>query len=461
VSKVRTLLVAGLGLGCAVVCAVAACSDSASFATLVLFGGTVVPMTDPNTTFEAMAIAGDRILALGTDEEILALAGAGTQWVDLGGRTALPGFIDPHTHLLGDAAKGNLSIAEAQGLALACGITSAVEMLVTPAALPEFVAAAKRGDVRIRTSLYLAYNDLCGNVFGPWYSDLAPFAEIAPRLRIGGVKVFAERSSCGAQRPAISFGDSLRPLLSPAGAVWYGEDRPLFSVQGLAAVVRDAAESGLPVAIHAIGDAAVETALAALDLAGGPARALRPMVLHNLFLPDDLLLEYARLGVTAGVESTNACFVDVYDDLLPTVRETIVRRWGDLVAAGARVVAGSDWPWCDPGYLSPLMRLANLVSPTNASPAYASWEPCERLSPGQLLSIWQGLRAMTVDAAYAVHWEDDLGTLEPGKLADVVVLSANPLLARVEELAGVRVWLTMVGGSVEWSAEAGLARSTP
>ncbi|MGD9676362.1 MAG: hypothetical protein AB7V19_06730, partial [Candidatus Bipolaricaulia bacterium] len=78
------------------------------------------------------------------------------------------------------------------------------------------------------------------------------------------------------------------------------------------------------------------------------------------------------------------------------------------------MVADSDWPWCDPGFLSPLVRLANLVSPENASPAYALWEPCGPLSPGQLVSVWQGLRMMTSEAAYALHCEDERGTLEVG-----------------------------------------------
>ena len=350
--------------------------------------------------------------------------------------SVLPGFIDPHTHLLADASREGLSIAAAQTQAIACGITSAAEMLVRPDELPTFTAAAERGEVRLRTSLYLAYNDLCGTVLGPWYVEYEPFEEIAPRLRIAGVKVFAERSTCGDERAAISFSGALRPLLSPAGAFWYGEDRPLFTTAELAAIVRGAAERGFPVAIHAIGDAAVETALAALDAAGEKALALRPMVLHNLFLRDDLVPQFARLGVVAGVESTNACFVDVYDDLLPTLRTTLVRRWGDLVGSGAHVVADSDWPWCDPGFLSPLVRLANLVSPTHASPAYASWEPCEPLSSGQLVSVWQGLRMMTTEAAYALHCETELGTLESGKLADLVVLSANPLLVHPKDLSG-------------------------
>ncbi len=457
--KSRTMAAALAMLGAALVAAGGATASGPT--TLILFGGTVMPLTDVGITYEAIAIAGDRILALGTNEEMLAFAGPKTEAIDLDGGIALPGFIDPHTHFLADASKEGLSIAAAQSQALACGITSAAEMLVRPSELPTFVAAAEHGEVRLRTSLYFAYNDLCGTVLGPWYIDYKPFAEIAPRLRVAGVKVFAERSSCGDERAAISFSDALRPLLSPAGAFWYGEDRPLFTAPELAAIVRDAAESGFPTAIHAIGDAAVETALAALDLAGEKARTLRPMLLHNLFLRDDLLSKFAQLGVVAGVESTNACFVDVYNDLLPTHRGSLARRWGDLLASGAHVVADSDWPWCDPGFLSPLVRLANLVSPSNASPAYASWEPCKPLSSAQLVSVWQGLRMMTAEAAYALHCESELGTLEPGKLADVVVLSANPLLASPENVSGIQVLLTILGGRVEWRSETAFPRLAP
>ncbi|MCX6101094.1 MAG: amidohydrolase family protein, partial [Candidatus Bipolaricaulota bacterium] len=265
-------------------------------------------------------------------------------------------------------------------------------------------------------------------------------------------KIFVERSTCGTERPAISFSDALRPLLSPAGSFWYGEHRPLFSVDELASVIREATGAGFPVAMHAIGDAAVETALRALLLAGDNAKSLRPLVLHNLFVRDDLLPLYAQAGATPVVEPVNACFVDTYDDMLPTAYAGVVRRWCDLAASSPSIAAGSDWPWCDAGGLSPLFRLANLVSATNQSPVYSSWEPCEPLTDGQIVSVWQALRMMTADAAYALHEEDDVGTLEPGKLADLVVLSANPLTTPVTELTPQRVSMTLIGGQAEWRA---------
>jgi len=423
---------------------------SAEQATLILSNGIVVTMTAPGDVYEAIALTGNRILAVGTDDAILALAGPDTQRIDLAGRAVYPGFVDAHAHLLRDCGKEGLSPTETQTLALSYGVTTAAEMVVEPGDLERYKAMAERGEVRVRTRLFLAYNSLCGSVLGPWYLGMTPFAEIAPRLSIAGIKVFVERSSCGSERAAISFGDELRPLLSPAGAFWYGDDRPLFSVDALAAVIREAATAGFPVALHAIGDGGVETALRALAQACEAARTLRPLVLHTLFVRDDLLPLYASLGATAVVEPVNACFVDTYNDMLPASHAGIVRRWGDLAASGAHVAAGSDWPWCDAGGLNPMFRLANLVSPTNASPAYASWEPCEPLGEGQILSVWDALRAMTIEAARALHLDDDLGTLESGKLADLVVLSGDPLTTPTSGLSEIHVSTTVIDGQIEW-----------
>ena len=419
-------------------------------ASLILYDGTVIAMTAEGEIYTAIAVAGDRILALGTDEEILALAGPETHVVDLAGRTVLPGFIDGHAHLLRDCGRVGLSVAQAQELALSYGVTSAAEMVVEPGDVERYVALAQAGRIRARTHLFLAYNGLCGNVYGPWYKAYSPLVEIAPRLSIAGVKVFVERSTCGEERPKISFGDLLRPLLSPAGAAWYGDDHPLFSEDDLAAIVREAADAGFPVAMHAIGDAAVETALYALRLAGERAAALRPLVLHNLFVRDDLLPLYDEVGATPVVEPVNACFVDTYGGMLPLEYADVVRRWGDLAASTTHLAAGSDWPWGAPGSLSPVFRLANLVSATNESPSYASWEPCAPLSQHQVVSAWRALRMMTADAAYALHEEDELGTLAAGKLADLVVLSENPLTTPVAELAQLHVLMTLVDGRVEW-----------
>ena len=78
---------------------------SAGPATLIFTHGVVVAMTAPGDVHEAIAVAGDRVLAVGTNDEILALAGPDTQRIDLAGRAVYPGFIDAHAHLLRDCGR--------------------------------------------------------------------------------------------------------------------------------------------------------------------------------------------------------------------------------------------------------------------------------------------------------------------------------------------------------------------
>lgn len=432
----------------------AAFAEGASNATRILIHGNVVPMTSPDERHEAVAIAGNRILAVGSNEEILALAGPETERIDLAGAAVYPGFIDPHAHYLSGSGQAGLSFEQAQVLALSYGITATAEMYATPELLDDARALDESGEMRLRMSLYLLYNDLCGEMLGPWYIglDRTVDADSPFRVRIGGVKIFAERSSCGDQILGIAFSSDLQQVLSPAGRAWYGRNKPHFSAPELASIIRQAGEAGYPVAVHAMGDAGVGVVLDAVEEAfgGPPPEGLRPMILHNLFVRDDQIPRYEALGITAAVEGITPCFVDFYDDLLPGAYASTVRRWGDLVAAGLPVTANSDWPWCEEADINPLFRLLALISPENVSPAYADWAPCDPLTPGQTVSRWEGLRMITINAAYALHREHELGTLEPGKLADLVVLSADPLTVDAQSLKTITVVRTIIDGATEW-----------
>lgn len=422
--------------------------------TIILFNGTVVSMVSQGESYDAIAISGHRILSLGNDVEIVALAGPDTKLVNLQGAAVYPGFIDPHTHLLNDSWTVGVSPVEAQSLALQHGITSAADMYTTPESLAETIRMAEQGDIRIRFSLYLIYNTSCGDDLGHWYEGYEPLTAVAPRVQIGGIKIFSETSACGDDLIGISFTPTLRSVLSPGGVAWYGDNRPLFSTNELTNVIEMATQWGFPVAIHAIGDGGVQLSLDAIETAlAGKDNDLRHAILHNLFIRDDLLSRYVDLGIVAAIESMTPCFESFYRDLLPEASKHIVRRWGDLIATGAHVTADSDWPWCAEEAIDPLFRLQALMSPTNQSQSYAAWEPCGLLPGDQLLTAWQGLRLMTVEAAHMLHREDELGTLEPGKLADLVVLSEDPLHADVESLGDISVLLTMIDGAIEFHTD--------
>lgn len=444
----KTILLAVI-LGTLMTGSMAVCADDVP--SIILFNGSVVSMVAVDDSVEAIAVTGNRILSMGTTRDLLLTAGSATQLIDLQGAAVYPGFIDPHTHLLNDSWNRGLSPIETQNLALQYGVTLASNMYTTPELLAEYIRMAQQGDMRVRFSLYLIYNTSCGDVLGHWYTGYDPLTEIAPRLRIGGIKIFSETSVCNDNLIGISFTPELRAGLSAGGIEWYGDNRPLFSQAGLAQVIRSASGLGFPVAIHAIGDGGVQLSLDAIEEAlDGSANTLRHAILHNLFIRNDLLHRYVDLDIIAAVESMTSCFATFYQDLLPETSKHIVRRWGDLIATGAHVTADSDWPWSAQEAINPLFRLQALMSPINHSQSYAAWEPCGLLPESQLISAWQGLRMMTAEAAFMLHRESELGTLEPGKLADLVVLSQDPLHTDIESLTDITVLLTMVDGIIEY-----------
>jgi predicted amidohydrolase YtcJ len=182
-------------------------------------------------------------------------------------------------------------------------------------------------------------------------------------------------------------------------------------------------------AVHAIGDAAVRTALDAFEAtrdawATDPARPLRPRIEHCQWVDPADQPRFAQLGVTASVQFAFG----------PTDRDLVTARgldrpgaypWASLHRAGATVVDGSDAP-------------VEALDPLAGLRAGVAWGP-ESVTPEQALV------ATTRAPAWLAGDEARRGTLAPGMLADLVVLSADPLSAPLDE---VEVLATMVGG--EW-----------
>ncbi len=229
--------------------------------TLIYYNGTILTMDGDQRTAQAIAVADDMILAVGSNDDILALQASGTQLVDLQGLVLMPGFVDSHTHIFNDAATtpATGTLEKAQQLALQNGITTLADMYVTSDFLAEMRAMDTSGQLRVRTSLYLVYTSNCGDVLGDWYRKVPPTREPGEMLRIGGVKVFTDGGSCG--YPAVSFNRADGGY----GNLW-------FTQAELNAIVSDINKAGYQVAIHAIGDRAVKQALNAIEfsLNGGP-----------------------------------------------------------------------------------------------------------------------------------------------------------------------------------------------
>jgi len=418
---------------------------------LIFHNGSIVPMTVPEVSYSAMLIRGSTIEQLGTDEEILALASDGATIVDLGGRAVYPGFIDPHTHLLGNAYMAEMLMGEAERMALSYGITHVADMHITDNDLDALRAFATDLGMTIRLSMYLVYNDGCGNLRGPWYEKYPAGSEVEPRLYVGGIKVFSERSVCEDLPMGISFGDEMKAGLSEKGRARFMETEPLLTADELAAAFAKIDDAGYQIAVHAIGDGGITTTLDAFEtLLDGRENDRHHMLLHNWFVSDTALARYAELGVCASVEVSTPCYVKHWENhMLPEYQHTVF-RFADLVGTGAHIAASSDWPWVGSAAIEPLFKLQILTTGTSDVEDWlASDGPCF-VDESKRVSVWDALRMMTVEAAYMLHVDDVSGTLEPGKRADLVILTGDPLQTSLDALHTIDVDSTYIDGELVW-----------
>jgi predicted amidohydrolase YtcJ len=414
---------------------------------IILHNAKIYTMADDLYVAEAILIEGNRITALGTNEAILAMSNGDTNAIDLKGRAVFPGFIDPHTHLFGQASNMGYDLDGIQQLALELGVTSAGSMHVSPEQTEDYREYANNGGMRFRLYLYLNYNDSCGSVWGTWYEEYSPNVDIGPKLRVNGVKIFSEKSLCGPNGAEPVFSKKLLKFFTPLGLAEWGNTQLLFSPKELKNVIQRATDHGYQVAIHAIGDAGIETSLEAIEsvLRGSRDKKTnrnRHMVLHNHFLTNDLLHKYARNNIVALIEPPTTCQANYYADLVGERNMEFFKRVDDLVETGAHVALNSDWPVVTQ-LLNPMSKLSAIVTGKAGS--------CDPPNvPLQTVSVLEGLKMMTTEAAYALHCDDHLGSLEIGKLADLVVLSEDPHEIAADDIRDIRVLMTMVDGKIEF-----------
>jgi hypothetical protein len=201
--------------------------------------------------------------------------------------------------------------------------------------------------------------------------------------------------------------------------------------------------AGLHVVIHAIGDRANDWLLDvfAAARAAGDAADPRFRIEHAQHLTREAIARFARDGVIAAMQPYHAIDDGRWAEkrIGPTrMRTTYAFR--DLIDAGATVAFGSDWTVAP---LDPVYGLYAAVTRRTLDGAHP-----EGWVPEQRITLDEALTAYTRSAAYAARREGDLGALEPGKYADLVVLNEDLGRMAPERIDQARVDLTMVGGRI-------------
>jgi predicted amidohydrolase YtcJ len=200
---------------------------------------------------------------------------------------------------------------------------------------------------------------------------------------------------------------------------------------------------GFQIFTHAIGDRAVRLALDAYQRAeaANDHRDARHRIEHIEVVSSEDIPRFASLNVIASMQPLHAYpEAGVWSLHVGPEREKLGFAWNSLQKAGAHLAFGSDWevvtmnPW-------PSIQCA-VTRQTDEGQPKGGWVPEQRIT------VAQAIAGYTIGAAYAGHRETTEGSLEPGKLADLIVVSQNPFEIDPLSLGKTQVILTMVGGRV-------------
>lgn len=208
------------------------------------------------------------------------------------------------------------------------------------------------------------------------------------------------------------------------------------------AMVKKANDMGFQVGIHAIGDYGNRQSLNAFELAqGGSASPLRNRIEHAQVIALDDIPRFAELGVIASMQATHATSdMNMAEDRVGPERVKGAYAWRKLLDAGAVIANGSDFPV---ELANPMFGLyASVSRQSRAGLPEGGWYGSERLNREETL------HSFTLAAAYAAHQEDRLGSLEPGKWADFIVVDRDFFDIPESEIDDIQVLQTWVGGQL-------------
>jgi predicted amidohydrolase YtcJ len=550
-----------------------ACSTTKqeTIAKTIYFGGPILTIDESNPSAEAIAVQGGRILAVGTKEEVMRLAGKGTNSIDLAGKTLLPGFIDPHCHFVAFGAQavganlmappdGNVNnindlVAELQkfakgpdvkrtGWIYGMGYDNAVlaegrhptredldkvsttvpviathisghmaavnsaglkelgynkdtkdpvggvirrnsgsnipngvleelaaippmmRILMAPPTVEDQIYFMKRGEEMAKSFGYTTAQE--GRCLTPThnilknyaqnqgleidvvsyidYSDLSPMDSkwysrgYKSRYRIGGMKITLDGSP-----QARTAWRTIPYVLPPAGQSKGYKGYPAIpDDQVVIDLFNKANANGWQVLTHTNGDAAADQLIRAVSATQDSygQQDLRHVLIHGQFIRQDQLDSIAKLSLIPSLFPMHTFYWgDWYDIIIGPKYAQQISPMRSALDRGMITTSHSDSPVARPN----LMRVMDAtVNRTSRSGKVMG--PDERITP------MEALKSITIWGAYQHFEEDTKGSLEVGKLADLVILSDNPLTVDPKNIGKIKVLETIKEGKTIYQA---------
>jgi len=532
-------------------------------------GGPIVTVDPANRVVEAIAVRDGRIVAVGSEDEVLRLQGPATRVVDLGGNALLPGFIDAHGHLTmvaRYASTANVASPPVGPVETIEDLTSAIRRYIDERDVPPgtWVVAAGYDDAllaerrhptrfeldRVSTehpilvfhvSLHLAsansaalelagigpetpdppsgaFHRVEGSnepngvmeehavlaVFGrvpqptgpemfqaladaqrsyashgfttaqDGATDLAsfellraaqaqgvlfldviaygisndfsavvdaagkPIGEYEGHLKLGGGKIVLDGSPQGKTAWLTE-----PYYVPPAGQGADYAGYPAFDDEAVYEFASALRKNDWPILAHANGDAAAEQWIRTVErIRKKSGRSdWRPVMIHAQALRRDQLPRMAKLGMIPSFFVAHTFYWGDWhrDSVFGPERAARISPAASAVANDVRFTIHNDAPVVPPNGLFLLWTAVNRLTRSG-----------QVLGPDERLTALQALRALTIDAAYQAFEEADKGSLEPGKLADLVILSANPLEVEPNAIRDIEVIETIKAGKTIW-----------
>ena len=320
------------------------------------------------------------------------------------------------------------------------GITAFADASVRPPVADAYAALAQQGRLQMRARL-------CQHFDHAQDDDAQLAAMLARRRAFEGTGVAAD---CVKFVLDGAYGSHTVALLQPYSdePERFGFGKLFFDPARLERLVVRLDREGFQVHVHALGDGAVRTAFSAFAAArqqNGP-RDSRHTLAHLALIDAAELQRFRELGVVANMSpawNRGDPWETVFGPKMFGPERNVRYRTRSLLDAGAVVAWGSDWPVTGVNPLEGIETAVTRRYPGGKTPAGAqdeSWIPAERVT------LPEAITAYTAAGAYLLHDEGRRGTIAPGKLADLVVLSRN--LFAIDPLAihAVQVDMTYVGG---------------
>ncbi len=341
-------------------------------------------------------------------------------------------FVDKASTLIASAIpvprpiERDLALAKAQEILLANGVTTIADMGTTMQDWQSFRRAGDKGQLNIRIISYAAEIDNMIAIGGPgpspWlYND---------RLKLAGVKLYLDGA----------LGSRGAWLKQPYADKPDTEGLALLTLAQLKNKMSRAAMDGFQVAVHAIGDRAnAETLSAIEEMQGTFSGDRRWRVEHAQIVTPSDIARFAKTGAIASMQPVHQTSDRLMaENRLGPNRLIGAYAWRSILDSGGRLAFGTDVPVESS---DPFAGFAAAITREDASgQPFAGWMPEERLSREQ---AWKGY---SIDAAYAAFAEDRIGSLEPGKQADFLIVDGDLMLDTPSVVRNQKVLQTWVGG---------------